>query len=163
MICKSYNQNIRDLIMVDKSVLWKCKLSNGEEAWSDFIESKDPWTKLRRYCNNNNINILEVRVIALGIREQVVFENKDGLDGIIITGGMSKDITSDDSITFNYLAFGLLNKVSNKIEVKKFFWPECEFDTYEEIREITPENKNLIYYKIKNCGDKCKCQEKEAM
>lgn len=163
MICKSYNQNIRELIMDRKIVLWKCILSNGEEAWSDFIAMNDPWVKLKNYCYNNNVNILEVRVLALGIREQTVFEDKDGLDGLIITGGISKDISDDSGLTYSFLSFGLLDKEKNEIKVKKFFWPECEFDDYEEVRTVTEENKEKILHKRKVCGEHCSCQEKEAM
>ena len=162
MICKGYNLNIQRLLMEQKMVLWKCVLSNGEEVWSDFMAQTDPWQRLKYYCNNNNINILEVRVLALGIREQVVFEDKNGLDGILITGGISKDISDDSGTTYSYLAFGLLNPNTNEIQVKKFFWPECEFDTHEETRSLTEDNQNLLYKKIKPCGDNCGCQEREA-
>jgi hypothetical protein len=148
--------------MEQKMVLWKCVLSNGEEVWSDFMAQTDPWQRLKYYCNNNNINILEVRVLALGIREQIVFEDKNGLDGILITGGISKDISDDSGTVYSYLAFGLLNPNTNKIQVKKFFWPECEFDTHEETRSLTEDNQKLLYKKRKPCGDNCGCQEREA-
>ena len=73
---------------------------------------------------------------------------------------MSKDLFSDDSISYSYLAFGLLNPETNEIKVKKFFWPECEFDDYEETRSMTPENENKVLYKRKVCGESCSCQSK---
>jgi len=163
MICRQYNPNIRSLIVDNKLVLWKCVLSNGEEAWSDYYtEGKDPWIRLKHYCNNNNINIVEVKVIAYGIREQTVYKDEQGLDGIFIIRGISKDLSaSSEKIIYNYLAFGKLNKETNLIETQKFYWPECTFDQVYEEREITPDNKEFMYFKRKTCNENCGCQNKE--
>lgn len=165
MICKSYNPEIRSLIVDQKLVLWKCILSNGEEAWSDYYtEGKDPWIRLKHYCNNNGIDIVEIKVLAYGIREQTVYKDESGLDGIFIIRGASKDLSAtSNNVVYNYLAFGKVNKQTNIIETQKFYWPECSFDEIFEYREITAENKKLIYEKIKRCKENCECQSKEPM
>lgn len=163
MLCKSYNPQIRSLMVDQKLVLWKCILSNGEEIWSDYYESqKDPWIRLREYCYNNKIDIVEVRVLAYGIREQTVFQDDSGLDGVFIIRGISKDLSgSSDGITYNYLAFGKLNNETNLVETSMFYWPECAFSERYEERVLTDENKRMMHFKRKVCGDNCTCQSKK--
>jgi hypothetical protein len=125
MICKAYNAHIRKLID-QQNILWKCFLSDGTEVWSDFNSSeheKDPWTRLKIYCINNNLNINKVIVLAIGAREETVFEDQNGLDGIFIVRGMSRDLMVDSSIEYKFVSFGLLNKDTNKILVKKAATP----------------------------------------
>ena len=163
MLCKSYNPQIRSLIVDHKLVIWKCILSNGDEVWSDYYtEEKDPWIRLKEHCSNNAINITEVKVLAYGIREQTVFQNDDGLDGIFIIRGASKDLlASSDGITYNYLAFGKLNKETQLIETTKFYWPECAFDEHYEERVLTENNQKMMHFQKKLCSDNCTCQSKK--
>ena len=54
MICTEYNSHIYELLH-KQDILWKCILSNGQIALSDFDlpDTKDPWTRLKIFCNNN--------------------------------------------------------------------------------------------------------------
>lgn len=160
MICTGYNSHILNLL--DKQmILWKCVLENGTEVLSDFDipDAKDPWTRLKNYCNNNNLNIIEVRVICPGMPEQTIFKDKNGLDNFFIIRGASKDILDSDDIVFRFMSFGILKDDGN-IHVKKFYWPQFALGQSEEIRNLTEENKHLLFKKIKICGDNCSCQTK---
>lgn len=160
MICKGYNEHILDLLM-KQQVLWKCILSNGEQVWSDFDVPglKDPWTRLRHYCNNNNIDIVEVRAIVPGNPEQVVYTSDTYLDNILIIRGHAKDINDAGETVYSFMTFGKLED-DGKIHVIRFYWPECHFGTYVEIREVTPDNEELLYRKKKRCEEGCSCQTK---
>lgn len=159
MVCKQYNGEIRKLIQ-QKNILWKCYLSNGEEIWSDYnLDNKDPWIRTKNYCKNNGIDIIKVTVLVIGAPEQVVYEDKDGLDGIFIVRGIAKDILGADETIYKYMAFGLLNDDNESISVVKYYWPECTFDSHKEQRSLTPENKQLLYFKRKMpCGGNSNCQ-----
>lgn len=161
MICRGYNQHILDLLM-KQQVLWKCILSNGEECWSDFdvLDQKDPWTRLRYYCYNNNIDIKEVYVIVPGNPIQKVYSSETYLDNIILIRGHAKDINDSGETVYSFMTFGKVEE-DGKIHVKRFYWPECQFGTHEEIREITPENEQLLYKRKNRCKENCECQKEE--
>ena len=161
MICTGYNEHITKLLM-NQQILWKLILDNGTEIWSDFdIEGqKDPWTRARHYCNNNNKNIVEIKVIVPGNPEHTVFQDSNGLDNILIIRGMAKDINDTGETIFSFMSFGKLES-DGLIHVKRFYWPECSFGISEEVREVTIENEKLLYKKTKRCSDNCKCQEKK--
>ena len=159
MICTGYNERITGLLM-SQQILWKCIFDDGTEGWSDFDlpDTKDPWTRVRQYCNNNNKDIVEVKVIVPGNPEQTVFKDLDGLDNILIVRGMAKDINDDSETVFGFMTFGQL-KEDGKIYTSRFYWPECAFGTYEEIRELTKENESLLYRRKKICDENCTCQK----
>jgi hypothetical protein len=159
MICTGYNQHI--LSLLDKqTILWKCILSNGVHAWSDFDipGEKDPWTRLKIYCCNNNLDVVEVRVMCPGMPEQVIFQDGDGLDNFFITRGISKDILDDEDMTFSFMSFGI-KKEDGNIHVKKFYWPQFELGLSEEVRLLTSESQKILYTKRKKCKEDCSCQE----
>jgi hypothetical protein len=159
MICTGYNQHILSLLD-SQTILWKCILSNGVHVWSDFDipDQKDPWTRLKIYCHNNNLDIVEVRVMCPGMPEQVIFEDSNGLDNFFITRGISKDILDDEDITFSFMSFGI-KKEDGDIHVKKFYWPQFELGLSEEVRLLTSESQKILYTKQKKCKKDCSCQE----
>jgi hypothetical protein len=159
MICTGYNEHITGLMM-GQQVLWKCIFDDGTEGWSDFDlpDTKDPWTRVRQYCNNNNKDIVEVKVIVPGNPEHTVFKDPQGLDNILIVRGMAKDINDDSETVFGFITFGQLRD-DNKIYTRRFYWPECSFGVYEEVRELTPENEDLLYKRKKICDENCTCQK----
>jgi hypothetical protein len=161
MICKGYNEHIIGLL-ARQQILWKCTLDDGTEVLSDFDvpDKKDPWTRLRQYCYNNSKKITTVSVIIPGNPEQEVYSNPTGLDNILIIRGISKDINEVEETTYSFMTFGQL-KEDNLIYVTRFYWPECRFGTPSEIRQLTPENEELLYRQRKTCGDDCSCQTKK--
>lgn len=163
MLCTGYNQHIIGLLM-NQQVLWKCILDNGTQVFSDFDvpDQKDPWTRLRQYCNNNNVKIVEVRAMVPGNPEAIVYQDDNGLDNFMLIRGTAKDINDDGETSYSFMTFGKVED-DGKIHVRRYYWPECAFGTYEEIREITPENEGLIYRQRKQCGDNCECQSNEQI
>jgi hypothetical protein len=129
-------------------------------VWSDFDipDEKDPWTRLKIYCNNNNLDVVEVRVMCPGMPEQVIFEDSNGLDNFFITRGISKDILDDEDMTFSFMSFGI-KKEDGNIHVKKFYWPQFELGLSEEVRLLTSESQKILYTKRKKCKESCSCQE----
>lgn len=163
MICTGYNEQIISLLM-RQQILWKCILDDDTEIWADFDmpDLKDPWTRARQFCNNNNKNIIEVKVIVPGNPEQTVFKDLNGLNNIIIVRGMAKDINDSSETVFSFMTFGQL-KEDGMIYTRRFYWPECSFGTYEEVRAMTPENEALLYKKRIKCKEDCTCQSNEQI
>jgi hypothetical protein len=162
MLCTSFNKDI--LLLLDKQeILWKCILDNGTEVWSDFDASdkKDPWTRLKEFCFNNNIKVIEVRVLCPGMPEQTIFQDDNGLDKFFIIRGLCKELTDNTDVIYKFMSFGIV-KSDNKIHVKKFYWPQFALGEDEEIREITPEHEKLLFKKRIMCEDNCKCREKKS-
>lgn len=167
MICTSFNAHIRKLRVENKEIIWKCKLDDGIVVWSDFdVENiPDPWTRLKQHCKDNGRKVIEVWVGSMGIPEQKVFENPNGIDGFFITRGISKDLflaDTENGITYKYLAFGKLSDSGDKVFVKKFYWPECKFSENFETREVTEDNIALMIFNPP-CSENCKCQKKEQI
>jgi len=163
MICSGYNSHIMELLG-RQELLWKCVLSDGTNALSDFDlpDAKDPWTRLKIYCNNNNLDIVEVRVISPGMPETLIYQDPNGLDNIFMIRGMCKDITDDGGQVFKFMCFGKLED-DGKIHVKKFYWPQFELGESEEIRGMTEDNDKLLYKKRKKCKENCECQSNEQI
>ena len=154
MICTGYNSHISNLLMQQK-VLWKCVLDNGTEVFSDFDmpNQKDPWTRLKQYCNNNGRDIVAVYAIVPGQPEQLIHSDLNGMDNILLARGDAKNVDDLGSTVYSFISFGILEK-GDKIYVRRFFWPECVLHMHSEIRELTPENQLLLYKKRKHC--KCR-------
>ncbi len=163
MICTGYNQHITNLLN-KQEILWKCILDDGTQVLSDFDieDQKDPWTRLKMYCNNNNKQIVEVRVMCPGMPETTIYKDDNGLDKFFIIRGIFKDLTDDDSMVFKYMSFGKVEE-DEKIHVARFYWPEFNLGPASEVRNITPDNLELLYNKKKFCGDNCTCQSNEQI
>jgi hypothetical protein len=154
MICTGYNQHISNLLLKQK-VLWKCVLEDGTQVFSDFdvSDQKDPWTRLKHYCNNNNKNIIAVYAIIPGQPEQLIHSDLNGMDNILLVRGDAGNVDDLGSTVYSFITFGKLED-DGKIHVTRFFWPECVLHVKSEIREITPENEKLLYRK----RESCRCQ-----
>lgn len=161
MICTGFNAHILSLLE-KQEILWKCILDDGTCVWSDFDipDQKDPWTRLKLYCNNNNKNIVEVKVLCPGMPETSIYKDDRGLDNFLITRGVIRDLNDDDSMIFRFMCFGKLND-QGSVDVTKFYWPEFELKEGSEVRQMTPENDALLYKRLKTCGDDCTCQSNE--
>lgn len=150
MICTGYNAHITRLLM-NQQILWKLKLKSGTEVWSDFdVEGlTDPWTRAKEHCNDSGDDIVSVSVIVPGQPELTVYSDENGLNNLLILRGTAKNITDTEETIYAFMTFGRLED-DGLVHVRKFFWPECSFLQSEEIRELTPENRNLLYVKKEN-------------
>lgn len=152
MICTKQDSYIRQLIMEDVAILWKCTLSDGTLVWSDYdrpgtIDS--PWLRLREHCARSGVDIVKVQVIVMGAPEHVLFEDPNGLDGLFIVRGLSRDIDmiSGEGPTFQHITVGLLQDDLENVDIRKFSFPECEFCEFVQLRDLTTENAAWMIWK----------------
>ncbi len=152
MICTVRDDYIRKLIMEDISMTWKCTLDDDTVVWGDYERpglTLSPWARLQEYCEESGRNIVKIQSIVIGAPEEVVYEDEDGLDGVFIARGYSKDIdmTTGDGPSYQHLTFGLLNENLKQVDIKKYSWPECEFVDFVQTRNITQENLSFMIWR----------------
>ena len=131
---------------------WKCTLDDGTVVWGDYDRPgvpESPWIRLQRYCEEYNRSIVKTQCIVIGAPEEVAFEDENGLDGIFIARGYSRDIdmASGEGPSYQHLTFGLLEDNLETVDVKKYSWPECEFEEFSQNRAITQENLSFMIWR----------------
>lgn len=85
-----------------------------------------------------------------GAPRTVMFEDENGLDGVFIIRGASRDLnlfTDEPGPSYKQLVVGLLRENEDIIDVKKFCWPENELEKFNQTRNLTPENVKLMLFK----------------
>lgn len=149
MICTVRDEHIRKLIMEDISMTWKCTLDDGTVVWGDYerpgVETS-PWIRLQEYCKDNSRCVCKAQVIVMGAPEEIVFEDEDGLDGFFIARGFSRDIDmqTGEGPTYQHMTFGLLADDTEFVNIRKYSWPECEFEEFSQQRLATEENLSFM-------------------
>ncbi len=143
----SYIKNlIRNLEM-----MWTVTLNNGVVVYSDYYRyDLDPWTRLRNYCNQNNLYPVKVKSLMFGAPEITMLEDPNGLNPFFIKRGTVKDLEIDtysNSISYKKLIVGVYNDPTNKIDVRKFCWPENHLEPSIETRLLTVENIESMFFK----------------
>jgi hypothetical protein len=153
VICTSVDQHIKSLIR-NVEILWKVTLNDGTVVYSDFYRPKidlAPWLRLKNHCIKTNTFVIKVECIMLGVDPLVMFEDENGLDGILILRGSSKDITINDDgdpgIAYKHLIVGVLRADNDIIDVRKFSWPENVLEPFEQTRKLTIDNLKLMIFK----------------
>lgn len=153
--------NIKSLIR-KLEMLWSVTLNNGVTIYSDYDDSKEtPWLRLIEYCRAHKVYPTKVKSLMFGAPETVMFENPNGLNGLFIKRGCIKDIDIDNdgtglSISYKKLIVGLYNPETNKIDVRKFCWPENEIEPLTETRLMTLDNLKDMYFIDEQDKDKHK-------
>lgn len=133
-------------------LLWKATLSDGTIVYSDYERPEVPhvWERLRSHCQNNDLCVVKIEIIMFGTNVQTVFENENGLDGFFIVRGTGKDLnlsSEENGVCYKHLAVGLLRDNEDFIDVRKYCWPQNEFEQFEQVRSLTPENAKLMIFK----------------
>jgi hypothetical protein len=151
MICNTIDQFIKEKIK-NLDILWCATLNDGTTVYSDYERSNldNPWNRLRGHCSENNLFVTKIEVIMFGAERQAIFEDSNGLDGFFIVRGSSRDInigTGETGPSFKQLAAGLLRENEDIIDVKKYCWPQNEFEQFEQTRLLTPDNAKLMLFK----------------
>lgn len=152
MICTQLNGHIKDLIR-KLEILWKVELDDGTNVYSDYyIPYLDsPWMRLQKYCKENNRYITSVSCLMFGADEFIMFQNSEGLDGVFVTRGASKDIVisenGESGVSYKHLIVGVLSGDGGSINVRKFSWPENALEPFEQTRELTKNNLELMIFK----------------
>lgn len=141
---------IKDLIR-KLEMLWTVTLNDGTVVYSDYDRYEEaPWHRLVKYCRETKLYPVKVKNLMFGAPEMVLLENQEGLDGLFIKRGCIKDIEIDsgngNSISYKKLVAGVYNTVTNKIDVKKFCWPENELEPLQETRLLTLENLEDMFF-----------------
>lgn len=133
-------------------MLWSVTLSNGVTIYADYDRyEKSPWERVIDYCRFNNVFPVKVKSLMFGAPETVMMEDPNGLNGLFIKRGCIKDIDiasegNETSISYKKLIVGLYNPATNKIDVKKFCWPENEIEPLTETRLMTLDNIESMYF-----------------
>lgn len=155
MICTEINEHMKSLIR-ELEILWSVILNDGTEVFSDYNApglTYQPWLRLQEYCNTSNKYIIQVNCIMFGADKKIIFEDKNGLDGIFVHRGVSKDIvlnddeSGDTGISYKQLIVGLWRNGTNIIDVKKFSWPENDLEPYNQTRSLTVNNIHAMIFK----------------
>lgn len=152
-ICTSIDQHIKSLIRTTE-ILWRVTLDDGLEVISDFHRpSLDvaPWHRLKNHCKKMNKYITKVECLMLGIDPFVMFHHPDGLDGVLVLRGASKDMTINDDCSpgtaYKHLIVGVLRPECDIIDVRKFSWPENVLEPFEQTRLLTNDNFKLMIFR----------------
>ena len=164
------DEYVRELIRQAK-MLWKITLTDGTVAWSDpdryAVESVvddvgggqrvisdepddlKPWNRLKKYCEEKGLTIKKVQVVCMGAPEEVIWEDEDGLDGVLVKRGAAqiRDTETGYSQAFQNLIVGVLNNNATEIDVRKYSWPFNELEPYNQKRKVTPENLGEMIFK----------------
>jgi hypothetical protein len=151
MICSTYDTYVKGLVR-NLEMLWCAHLNDGTTVYSDYERPglETPWVRLREHCKQNDLFITKIEVIMFGSPKVVVFENQQGLDGVFIVRGMSRDLnigSDEPGPSYKQLVVGLLRENEDTIDVKKFCWPENEFEKFIQTRSLTPDNAKLMIFK----------------
>ena len=133
-------------------LLWKATLSDGTTVYSDYERPDVPhvWERLKEHCKLKNLCVTKIEIIMFGANVQTVFENPDGLDGFFIVRGTGKDLnlnSDSEGMSYKHLAVGLLRDNEDIIDVRKYCWPQNEFEQFEQTRSLTPDNAKLMIFK----------------
>ena len=152
MLCTKQDSYVHKLLMEDIEILWKCTLSDGQIVLSDYDrpgEIGSPWERLMNFCEETGECVTKVQVMVFGAPQEVLFDNPNGLDGLFVVRGVSKDINMESgaATAFQHLTAGVLNDNLDTVDVRKFSWPLCEFEAPVQTRKLTPENANLMIFK----------------
>lgn len=152
MICTKIDSYVKDLIK-KLEMLWCVTLNDGTKVYSDYDRPgtcNHPWFRLKQYLEESGLYIVKVEAIMFGAPQTVMFENPNGLDGVFITRGTSKDIkieTGEAGPSYKQLVVGLLRDNEDIVDVKKFCWPENSIEPFNQTRILTNENVKLMIFK----------------
>lgn len=152
MICTQIDSYVKNLIR-NLEMLWVATLNDKTKVFSDYerpTTTEHPFFRLKKYCEENNKFITKIEAVMFGAPQVVMFEDPNGLDGVFITRGSSRDIrieTGESGPSYKQLIVGLLRDNEDIIDVRKFCWPENALEPFNQTRLITPENAKLMIFK----------------
>lgn len=156
MLCTHRDGYFKKLIQTDLMISWKLELTDGTTVYGDYDRPnfENPWTRLKKYCEINNVVPKKIELHMFGAPRKVFFEDENGLDGVFIMRGMAKDQAMDGShsSSFQTLTVGLLRDDCSCIDVVKYTWPFDLFEKENQTRILTQDN--IRYMIFKNEGKK---------
>lgn len=133
---------IDDFIRDKDASMWFCKLDNGLTVYQDDdrpgLEEPSSWLRLRQYCSENNVNIVEMSArfrsnqVLVGAGADGYFFRRAILGGIGLT-------RKEKPVSRHYFIMGVLK--DGVLHVKK--WQVPEFMVIEE-EDRDPNNEDLV-------------------
>lgn len=154
-VCTEFDGYMRRLCHSELVISWIVTLTDGTKVYGDYDrpDYEKCWFRLARYCEENNVVPTKVELYMFGAPHVVFFEDPNGLDGISICRGVSRDQSvNGDFKDFQFLTVSLLRDECDYIDVRKFVWPHNEFEEAESSRLIT--KKNIEHMIFKNDSEK---------
>jgi hypothetical protein len=158
MICKHRDQYMKTLTRSNMMISWRIVLTDETEVYGDYDrpETENPWIRLRKHCEDEDVAVKRVELHMLGTPKLVFFEDENGLDGISVMRGLAKEqsMSGDHSKSFQTLSVSLLKDCCSWVDVKKYTWPINELEEFNQVRAVT--KQNLEYMIFKNGSEKLK-------
>lgn len=151
MLCTYRDGYLKKLIQTDLMISWKIELTNNITVYGDYDrpDYDNPWSRLQKYCEQNNTVPKKVELHMFGTPKKIFFENENGLDGVFVMRGIAKDQAMDGShsASFQTLTVGLLREDCSCIDTIKYTWPHNQFEQENHTRSLTQENINYMIFK----------------
>jgi|TARA_R110000744_G_scaffold86368_20_gene168861 hypothetical protein len=151
MLCTEFDGYMKNLCHNELMISWQITLTNGTVVYGDYEREgfDNPWTRLKEYCNKNNVLPVKVQLYMFGARQEIFFENDHGLDGLSVVRGVAQDQAVDGSYSKSYqtLTVSLLKDDCSEIDVRKFVWPHNEFEERVSTRKLTKQNLKRMIFK----------------
>lgn len=155
-VCTKFDGYMRDLCFNKINMSWSAIMQNGVTIYGDYERPgyEKCWDRFVKYCRNNNVLPTKIKLYMFGAPELVFFEDESGLDGISICRGAAKEQTMDGSVIrdFQFLSVSLLSPEADYIDVRKFVWPENNFEEFESTR--LPTKNNIEYMVFRDGSEK---------
>lgn len=149
-ICTSFDPFVRKSLVEDLNMSWTGTLSNGLTVYGDYErEGYAPcWERVQKYCKDNNCHFTKISLHMFGMPELVFFEDENGLDGLSVCRGAAREQSmSGDFKDFKFLTVSLMDKTCDHINVRKFVWPENQYEQFESNRLLTRNNIKQMVFK----------------
>jgi len=151
MICKTKDGYMKKLMRTDLMISWKINLTDGTTVYGDYDRPNctNPWTRLKDYCQTNDVVPVSVQLQMFGAPKEIFFEDPDGLDGLLVMRGIAKDQAMDGSHSqsFQTMTVSLLRDDCSCIDVSKYTWPINDFEQKRTTRNLTKDNLKMMIFK----------------
>ena len=148
-ICTSPDSYFTNACHNDLMMSWTATLTDGTVVYGDYDRPgfEKCWFRLKRHCEENKVVPSKVQLYMFGAPQHVFFEDPNGLDGLTIFRGSAREQSmSGGSRDFQFLSVCLLRDGCDYIDVRKFVWPQNEFEQAESSRLVTTKNiENMIF------------------
>ena len=115
MLCTEFDGYMKNLCHNELMISWQITLTNGTVVYGDYEREgfDNPWTRLKEYCNKNNVLPVKVQLYMFGARQEIFFENDHGLDGLSVVRGVAQDQAVDGSYSKSYQTLTVFGHIMN--------------------------------------------------
>ena len=149
-ICTKFDPYFRDLCHNRLVISWVTTLTDGTTVYGDYDRPgyEKCWLRLKKHCEQNKVLPSKIQLYMFGTEEHTFFEDPNGLDGISIFRGVAREQSMSGACRdFQFLTVSLLRPECDYIDVRKFVWPQNEFEEAESVRLVTEKNIEHMIFK----------------